>query len=303
MFLSGLGVVASGLFAHILVRCGYATVQRKEAVEGILWYKRVLPVGLCHAGTLAFGNIAYLYLNVGFIQMLKSFTPVIIMLTGYMANIESPTFPLVVSVVVISLGTAITCTFSLEYNVMGLFIMFMSELTEAIKLIFTQFFLQQVKMGVIETQLVIAPASAFWLFLASAFYEMPTMYDYGAYHKLLRYAPIFLAAAIMGLGVNFLSNTVIQFTSSLTMKILNVARNVITILIGIVFYSEIVGMNEAIGYFIALFGFAGYNITKMGYFDPPAPKRPTRLEDNQILSNLESGAESDSESAGFIRKQ
>ena len=39
-------------------------------------------MGLAHASTLAFGNAVYLYLNVGFIQMLKSFTPVIIMLTG-----------------------------------------------------------------------------------------------------------------------------------------------------------------------------------------------------------------------------
>jgi hypothetical protein len=38
-------------------------------VEGVLWYKRVLPVGLAYAGTLAFGNTVYLFLNVGFIQV------------------------------------------------------------------------------------------------------------------------------------------------------------------------------------------------------------------------------------------
>ena len=77
MFLSGLGVLVSGIVARMLVGCGYVTLQRKDAVEGLLWYRRVLPVGLAHAGTLAFGNSVYLLLNVGFIQMLKSFTPVI----------------------------------------------------------------------------------------------------------------------------------------------------------------------------------------------------------------------------------
>ena len=43
------------------------------------------------SGTLAFGNSVYLLLNVGFIQMLKSFTPVIIMITAYFARIENPT--------------------------------------------------------------------------------------------------------------------------------------------------------------------------------------------------------------------
>ena len=42
--------------------------------------------------------------------MLKSFTPVIIMLTAYLASIESPTAPVVYSVIVISIGTAATCS-------------------------------------------------------------------------------------------------------------------------------------------------------------------------------------------------
>ena len=50
MFLSGLGVAVSGLVAQIIVRSGYVVLQRKETVEGMLWYRRVLPVGLAHAG-------------------------------------------------------------------------------------------------------------------------------------------------------------------------------------------------------------------------------------------------------------
>ena len=54
MFLSGLGVAVSGLAAQIIVRSGYVVLQRKETVEGSLWYRRVLPVGLAHAGEVAF---------------------------------------------------------------------------------------------------------------------------------------------------------------------------------------------------------------------------------------------------------
>ena len=56
MFLSGLGVLVSGVVARVIVALGVVPLQRKEAVEGALWYRRVLPVGLAHAGTLAFGN-------------------------------------------------------------------------------------------------------------------------------------------------------------------------------------------------------------------------------------------------------
>jgi hypothetical protein len=221
MFLSGLGVLVSGLVAQILVRSGYVSLQRKEAVEGVLWYKRVLPVGLAHAGTLAFGNTVYLLLNVGFIQMLKSFTPVIIMITAYLAGIEKPSKPVIVSILVISVGTAATCSFTPQLSILGLFVMFLAEATEAIRLVLTQFLLQNLKFGVIEGQYVLAPATAFWLFLTSAFYEFPAMMKAGAFTTIFMNPLTFLAASTMGLGVNFLTYLVIQATSSLTMKVMN----------------------------------------------------------------------------------
>lgn len=57
MTLSGIGVVASGLFSYVLILTGHVKIQRAEAIEGWLWYKRVLPVGMASAATLAFGNI------------------------------------------------------------------------------------------------------------------------------------------------------------------------------------------------------------------------------------------------------
>jgi len=103
-----------------------------------LWYKRVLPVGLAHAGTLAFGNIVYLFLNVGLIQMLKSFTPVVMVIMGYVTKIEVVTTSLLLSILVISFGTAITCVTSTTssdatFSLIGLVIMFSSEIAEAIR--------------------------------------------------------------------------------------------------------------------------------------------------------------------------
>ena len=133
-------------------------------------YRRVLPVGLAHALSLSTGNAIYLLLNVGFIQMLKSFTPVIVMAFLYLAGmfdvdlisilrdltlifclgVEKPSKPVILAIFVISVGTATTCSFTLEYNVLGLFVMFISEAAEAIRLVLTQFLLKNMKFGVIE---------------------------------------------------------------------------------------------------------------------------------------------------------
>ena len=186
MFLSGLGILFSGISAQIIVLFGFVRIQKREAIEGVNWYKRILPIGMCYAGTLACGNTAYLLLDVGFIQMLKSFVPVIIMITLYIAGIEYPTKPVVIAVLIICIGnnnsynvatipalttvypcayhncilyflymylyigTAATCSYVPNANILGMLIMLVAEIFESIRLVMTQFLLQNLKFGVIE---------------------------------------------------------------------------------------------------------------------------------------------------------
>lgn len=49
-----------------------------------------VPVGFCQALTLGLGNSAYVYLTVSFIQMLKAFTPVMVLFVGGLFLKEVP---------------------------------------------------------------------------------------------------------------------------------------------------------------------------------------------------------------------
>ena len=266
MFLSGLGVLASAIFARLLVRFGHTSLTKKDAVEGILWYQRVLPVGMASAGTLAFGNMVYLMLDVGFIQMLKSFTPVVIIFFGYITSVDIPSVPIVYSVGIISIGIAATCTFSPTFHLVGITVMFLSEIAEAMRLILTQYLLKQMKFGVVEGQYVLAPACAFWLFVASAIFEFPQMYERNALLIVWHNYPFFLLASVMGVIVNFMAYSVIQSTNSLTMKMLGTLRSIVTIGLGVFVYNEVITLREGEGYLVALVGFVGYNLASSGYF-------------------------------------
>ena len=150
LFISSLGILLSSIVAKFIVYLGYVTIEKKDEVEGIYYYKRVLPVGVAYAGTLATGNLVYLFLDVGFIQMLKSFTPVVVMIFLYFTGIEYPNKQIIISILIISFGTALTCTYTPNASVLGMIIMLMSEIFEAVRLVLTQFLLKDVKMGVVE---------------------------------------------------------------------------------------------------------------------------------------------------------
>ena len=267
MFLSALGVCVSAFVARIFVLLGFVKLQRKEQVEGILWFKRVLPVGLAHAGTLCLGNSVYLYLDVGFIQMLKSFTPVIILICSSSAGLEYPNMVTILSIIVICVGTATTCSFVPTLDTLGIILMLFSELSEAIRLLMTQFLLQNLKFGVVEGQYVLAPATALWLGIASLWFEGERMMADEAFSVMAANPSAFVVASCLGLAVNFLAYLVIQATSSLTIKVLGVARTVLTIVVGVLLWDEPMTPQSCFGYALSLVGFVTYNLSKM---DQPA---------------------------------
>jgi len=267
IFLSCLGVTFSGLAAHTLVRLGFVKLQKKDDITNAFWVKKILPICFNFASSLALGNLSYLYLNVGFIQMFKSFTPVLIMLVSFLMNVETPTNYIMVSVVIISVGTAATCSFTPELSLVGLAIMFSAEILESIRLVLTQFVLQNLKFGVVEGQYVLAPPSALWLLLVSIVFESHSMYEKKAWLIIVDNPFIFFCASSLGLAVNFLSYYVIQATSSLTLKILGGVRNIATIVAGVLRYGELVDYREGVGYTIAFAGFIMYSMAKSGIWD------------------------------------
>merc|ERR1712146_849967 len=89
---------------------------------------------------------------------------------------------------------------------------------------------------------------------------------------LLEHPAWFAAAAFLGLVVNFVGFLVVQATSSLTAKILNTARCVALVFVGVIFYGEVVTPMALVGYSLALIGFVGYNFVQV------APEKGEMLE-------------------------
>lgn len=65
------------------------------------------------------------------------------------------------------------------------------------------------------------------------------MYKNNAIDTILNNIPAFFIASFMGIGVNYMSYLVIQYTSSLTMKILGTVRNIILIFYGVLVHGEV----------------------------------------------------------------
>ncbi|OXH50464.1 hypothetical protein J002_03660 [Cryptococcus neoformans] len=62
------------------------------------WMRTILPIGALFSGSLILSNYAYLTLSVSFIQMLKAFNPVAILLISFAFKIQEPNGRLIIIV-------------------------------------------------------------------------------------------------------------------------------------------------------------------------------------------------------------
>lgn len=274
LLLSSLGLTMSGIVARVLIGSGMlqAKAEAVELVTGWTWVRVCLPIAIAKALTLASGNAVYLHLGLGFIQMLKAFTPAIVVVIMRFLGMPAPTRAALWSVGLIVSGTLVEVHGELNATFVGVLLMFTSELMEATNMLMSQKLLQNRKLSIMEGLYVIAPSSSFCLLAMAAFLELPRLLQQEAYRIILENPWTFCLAGMLGFGVNFLSFLVIQATSALTLKILNIFRTIALVFVGCLFYGEAVSLQEIGGYIVALLGFVGYNFSQM------APEASDRLE-------------------------
>jgi drug/metabolite transporter (DMT)-like permease len=203
-----------------------------------------------------------LYLSVSLIQMMKCLTPVITMIALYLSKLEHPTKKMVMSVVLIALGTCVASFGAVDASLLGMLIMIGAEVAESVRLVMTQYLLVGRKFHPFEGLMYLAPATAFWLALGSLLTEVPRMLHDNALAVVLNTPVKFLAAAVMGFGVNLLAYIVIQSASSLTLKVIGTVKNAIVVLLGVVLLQESIAPVQLVGYGISVAAFYWYQDIK-----------------------------------------
>ncbi len=87
MALAGIGTGFSGIASYLACHVfQLVEIKPRGDVDTRFFLLRLMPVGFFTAITLYFGNLAYLYLTVSFIQMLKSLAPVVTMAVLFVAG-------------------------------------------------------------------------------------------------------------------------------------------------------------------------------------------------------------------------
>ena len=98
---------------------GLLSSAREGAVTTQIFRTRILPLSLFFAGGLTLGNSAYKFLSVAYIQMLKSLSPVLLLLLAIAIGKEKPSAVQLALVAVICCGVMLASAGERHFSAVG----------------------------------------------------------------------------------------------------------------------------------------------------------------------------------------
>ena len=155
-------------------------------MSGRIYLRAVVPIGLLYSGSLVFSNMVYLYLNVAFIQMLKSAAPVAVLFTAWIWRVEKPSLRKFWNVLVIVLGVGLASVGEIQFSWIGFFLQVGGIVFEAMRLIMVQVMLSEdgQRMDPLVSLYYYAPVCAFMniiiaLFTEARVFRMAALFETG----------------------------------------------------------------------------------------------------------------------------
>jgi len=263
MMVSGIGQLSSAVGATIIIRVlKLQSLTCSHLVTWSFYLRNMMLVGAATAASLCFGNAGYLFLTVSFVQILKAFTPVFVVLMLFCSGVETPSARVSLSVALICIATSIASIGEAHFNLIGLLVMFAAETCEATRLVLTQKLLTNLKFPAMEGLYYMAPICSFWMFGLAIFIELPAALREDAFKLIPQHPSHFALAVVLGFAVNIASFLVIKCTSSVMLKLMGTARNAGLVLFSALFLGEEITSLQALGYVLCLIFFGMYNYFK-----------------------------------------
>ncbi|KAF8187010.1 TPT-domain-containing protein [Mycena galopus ATCC 62051] len=221
-----------------------------------MFLKSILPIALLFSGSLILSNSAYLYLSISYIQMLKAFNAVAVLLISWASRIAEPNRRLAFIVCTISFGIALTSSGEAHFQLVGFLIQAAAVVFEASRLVMIEILLHGMKMDPLVSLHYFAPVCALVNLMILPFTE-----GMEPFRHLARLGPLVLVSnAFIAFLLNVAAVFLVGVGSGLILTLAGVLKDILLIAASVAFFSATVTPLQVLGYSIALGGLVMYKL-------------------------------------------
>ncbi|KAJ3499094.1 hypothetical protein NLG97_g622 [Lecanicillium saksenae] len=260
LFLTTWHMTFAAIMTQLMARYTTLLDSRHKVQMDFETYKRaILPIVILFSLSLIGGNLAYLYLSVSFIQMLKASNAVVTLLATWAFKIAPPNIKVLGNVSVIVLGVVIASFGEIKFHSLGFLFQVCGIIFEALRLVMVQRLLSspEFKMDPMVSLYYYAPACAAINGALMAVVEVPRM-------KVADFAsvglPLFLVNAFVAFLLNVSTVLLIGKTSAVVLTMSGILKDILLVVSSILLFGDPVTGQQFVGYSIALCGLVYYKL-------------------------------------------
>ncbi|EME41527.1 hypothetical protein DOTSEDRAFT_176726 [Dothistroma septosporum NZE10] len=233
--------------------------RHKVPMDTQTYIRAILPIGLFFSFSLICGNVAYLYLSVSFIQMLKALNAVVTLLATFAFGITPFDSKKLANVSAIVVGVVVASYGEIQFVMIGFLIQLAGIVFEAVRLVMVQRILSapEFKMDPLVSLYFYAPACAVINGAFTLFVELPKMSMSDIYS-------LGIITLIANAAVAFALNVSVVFligkTSAVVLTLSGVLKDIMLVVASMVIFGDPVAPLQFFGYSIALAGLVYYKL-------------------------------------------
>jgi len=261
-------MTAQALLARLFIRCV------GEEVPTFSWWDYcvvVVPIGICTGVDISCSNMAFLYLSVSMITIIKSAAPFFILLFSFSLGLEAVSKRLVAVVLIICVGTGLATSSAIKAEgksiALGVFLCLVAIMCAGARWALTQWMMQRgvTKMSPLVALRYTAPVCAMSVFPAAAWKEMPELFrsgfvsDFGLATQTTFLLSIGMVMAFMLVLAEYY---IIHRFSAITLTIAGVIKEMLTIYLSIMFYNDSLHSSTWLGALLIIAAVVYYSYLK-----------------------------------------
>jgi solute carrier family 35 protein C2 len=250
------------LLSWLAVRCLLGSSGRPHVPRAV-WWLTAVPVGVSTALDICASNASMLYVSVAFFTVVKSASLVFTLCFAVLYRLKRPQPVLVLSVLAVSSGVAISSSGELDFSWLGFSLVLGAAAVGGLRWCLTEILMQQLQcnLDAVLTILIISPAASLSLlpFALSMDGARFVTSDFFRDTQLLALTALnVVGSGFFSFAMILVELELLRRTSSLTLGVISYAKQAVQIGMSVALFHDRVTARTVVGFLITVVGMATY---------------------------------------------
>ncbi|KAG0738695.1 hypothetical protein G6F57_012159 [Rhizopus arrhizus] len=232
---------------------------------------KVVPCGIAAAVEICCSNASLVYITLSFYTMVKSSTPIWVLVFSFLFGFEKPRFWLIMIIVIMVTGVVLTVEGETKFDGVGFSLVLTASIISGLRWSMTQLLLQHEQLGIdnpIATLYYLSPVMFITMLTLSLTFESPfEQFQHSKHFDTLSH--IIESLGLMSIGgllafaMTLAELYLIKNTNTVTLSVAGISKEIVIITLSVMIYGDVLTHKNLLGLFVSIIGIIAYNYYKL----------------------------------------